>query len=57
MAPHTEEQEDNTMEFTFDFTAQRDEPVALPGGTPGHPPLILARGETLLPVRYGHPTD
>lgn len=45
------------MEFTFDFTAQRDEPVALPGGTPGHPPLILARGETLLPVRYGHPTD
>ncbi|MFI9080957.1 hypothetical protein ACIGW8_31565 [Streptomyces sioyaensis] len=45
------------MEFTFDFTEQRHEPIELlPGAGPEYPPMILARGEPLMPIRY-RPAD
>jgi hypothetical protein len=44
-------------DFEFDFTEQRDEPIELlPDAGPGHPPMILARSEPLMPIRY-RPAD
>ncbi|MFI1169304.1 hypothetical protein ACH4UM_38535 [Streptomyces sp. NPDC020801] len=49
----THEEEDTAVEFTFDFTEQRDEPIVLaPEPSPGHPPTILARSEPLLTSRF-----
>ncbi|MFE1198487.1 hypothetical protein ACFW6E_38045 [Streptomyces olivaceoviridis] len=50
-----EEEEDTTVDvdFTFDFTEQQDEPIELlPQAGPGHPPLILARSQPLMGMRF-----
>ncbi|MFJ2170368.1 hypothetical protein [Streptomyces griseofuscus] len=47
------EEENTTVEFTFDFTEQQTEPVELlPEAGADRPPLILARSEPLMPIRY-----
>ncbi|MGW1596982.1 hypothetical protein [Streptomyces sp. NPDC002343] len=41
------------MEITFDFTEQQAEPIELlPEAGADRPPLILARSEPLMPIRY-----
>ncbi|MFJ9412450.1 hypothetical protein [Streptomyces sp. NPDC101393] len=41
------------MEFTFDFTEQQADPIELlPEAGAERPPLILARSERLMPIRY-----
>lgn len=47
------EEENTTVEATFDFTEQKDEPIVLlPEAGTDRPPLILARSEPLMPIRY-----
>ncbi|MEV7160264.1 hypothetical protein AB0N77_37600 [Streptomyces misionensis] len=47
------EEEDTTVEVTFDFTEQKAEPIVLlPEAGADRPPLILARSEPLMPIRY-----
>ncbi|MFD9114778.1 MULTISPECIES: hypothetical protein [Streptomyces] len=42
------EPEEDTVDFTFDFTEQRDEPIELPlADGPTHPPTILLRGQVM----------
>ncbi|MBB1247273.1 hypothetical protein GL263_27565 [Streptomyces durbertensis] len=54
----TAEEKDTTVEFTFDFTEQQDEPIELlPDPGPTHPPTILARSEPLMPMRFGRNLD
>lgn len=49
----TAEEEHTTVEFTFDFTEKRDDPIELlPEPGPEHPPTILARSEPLMPMRF-----
>lgn len=46
-------EEEDTVEVTFDFTEQQDDPIELlPEAGPGHPPLILARSEPLMTTRF-----
>ncbi|MFD8288045.1 hypothetical protein ACFV2B_07395 [Streptomyces lavendulae] len=54
---HRPEDEQITVEFTFDFTAWQAEPIELPAAGPGHLPTILSRSEPLLPSRYGRAAD
>ncbi|MEU6482041.1 hypothetical protein ABZ858_35245 [Streptomyces sp. NPDC047017] len=52
-APAEEEDTTVELEITFDFTEQRPEPIELlPEAGADRPPLILARNERLMPVRY-----
>ncbi|MGA5363949.1 hypothetical protein [Streptomyces purpurascens] len=51
------EQEEDTVDFTFDFTEQRDEPIELPlADGPTHPPTILLRVQ-VMPSRWHALTD
>ncbi|MFD6876971.1 MULTISPECIES: hypothetical protein [unclassified Streptomyces] len=54
---HRPDEEEITVEFTYDFTERPDEPIELPAAGPGHPPTILARSEPLMPTRYGRAAD
>ncbi|MGW2331665.1 hypothetical protein ACWC5C_38775 [Streptomyces sp. NPDC001700] len=52
------EEEESTVEFTFDFTEQKNDPVELlPEAGPEHPPTILDRSEPLMPMRYQGTVD
>ncbi|MFJ4329115.1 hypothetical protein ACIP3A_39230 [Streptomyces tricolor] len=52
-APTEEEDTTVELEITFDFTEQQAEPIELPPEAGAdRPPLILARSEPLMPIRY-----
>ncbi|MCX5278174.1 MULTISPECIES: hypothetical protein [Streptomyces] len=53
-----DEDEEDIVEITFDFTADGEEPIPLltaPG--PDHPTTILMRGDELMPTRWRQLTD
>jgi hypothetical protein len=46
-----------SVDVTFDFTEQPTDPFELLPAHPEHPPTILARSEPLMPMRFGRIPD